>query len=673
MVTAMTFIDRTILVGLVALVIPLVVHLLGRRRPRKVELPTARFAEGAHAASRGRLWLKRLGLLALRLSAVALIVLALAGPRLGEGTAGPAGRWRLVLDASASMRVQDAHGRTAFAHARGRLDRLLAALSEEAEVTLVLSDGRGAEGSPDEVRRALAAMKAPGWGAEPLGACLRRALAGATEDGAVRLVVASDATPAALADLAPGAFAEADADVTILFAPAPEANAWLAPPAVAIAPAENGRGHVLTVTADARAAGAGGEVTVGLAVAEPALRGASRSFTGRGRAEFRQPVPGAGPWQGRVVLGPADAFPADNERYFTAAAPQAVGVLVVDAAEEPGARVRSADLVAAAFAGETDAPRHVRRLAVADVDRAALAPADLVFWVGATAPAEAGVLASPRPPVVWIPAGARPPDAPLAEVLGLSFGDAEAVPGGATVDPAGYTSDLLAAFEGGTSGDLSAAVFRKRLRWNASAAPDGAAAAGGRMAVVARFRDGAPAILARHEAKAETVALAVGPAPRWGDLASRPEWVVLAHSLVEALAPAGGVRTLNLTVEEAARRGLTADSGRGPSVTAWPSDGGPSVRPGNYSGTDARGRPVRWSVNVDAGETSDLEPDAARLSAAFADGACRTVRADADPVRAIPGLSGRAPGRDLTPYAVLLLAAVLVAEGLVAWWASPRR
>ena len=668
----MTFIDRTILVGLVALVIPLVVHLLGRRRARKVELPTARFAEGAHAASRGRLWLKRLGLLALRLSAVALIVLALAGPRLGEGTAGPGGRWRLVLDASASMRVQDAHGRTAFAQARARLDRILSALSEEAEVTLALTDGRGADGSPEQVRRALAAMKAPGWGAEPLGACLRRALADAKEAGAVRLVVASDATPAALADLAPGAFAEADADVTILFAPAAEANAWLGLPAVAVASDEHGRGHVLTVTADARAAAPGGEVSVGLAVAEPALRGASRSFTGRGRAEFRQPVPGAGPWQGRVVLEPADAFPADNERYFTAAAPQVAHVLVVDAAEETDARVRSADLVEAAFAGETDAPRHVRRSAVADVARAALAPADLVFWVGSRPPAEKGLLAAPRPPVVWIPADAAPPAAPLAEALGVRFGDAEAVPHGATVDPAGYTSDLLAAFEGGTSGDLSAAVFRKRLRWNASAAPNGAAAAG-RMAVVACFRDGARAILARHEAKAETVALAVGPAPRWGDLASRPEWVVLAHSLVEALAPSGGVRTLNLTVAEAARRGLTAESSRGPSVTAWPSDGGPSVWPGNYSGTDARGRPVRWSVNVDAGETSVLAPDAARLSAAFAEGACRTVRADADPARAIPGLLAPSPGRDLTPYAVVLLAAVLVAEGLVAWWASPRR
>jgi len=57
----MTFANRAILVGLLALGIPLAIHLLGRRRARKVILPTARFAEGVHASSRGRLWLKRVG------------------------------------------------------------------------------------------------------------------------------------------------------------------------------------------------------------------------------------------------------------------------------------------------------------------------------------------------------------------------------------------------------------------------------------------------------------------------------------------------------------------------------------------------------------------------------------------------------------------------------------
>ncbi|MEA3367981.1 MAG: BatA domain-containing protein, partial [Planctomycetota bacterium] len=423
----MTFTDRAILVGLVALVIPLLLHLLGRRRARKVELPTARFAEGAHASTRGRLWVKRLGLLALRLAAVALVVLALAGPHVGGGSA-PGGRWILVLDASASMRARHRDGRTAFDRSRTRLGRILQALAEEAEVTLALTDGRGAAGSPEEVRRTLEAMTDPGWRADTLGRTIREVLAApgnAAEATPAHIILATDATQAALADVRPGAFAKADVDVTILATSPAGPNARVGLPRVTVSPAQQGRGHVLVVAVEARAAEPGGQVTVRLDLADPALRATSRSFPGRGRATFRQPVPGPGPWQGRVRLPADDALPADNVRYFTAAAAQAVHVLVVDAAGEPGARVRSADLVEAAFAGETDAPKHVTRRPAAEVRRAGLASADLIFWVGPKPPAQDGLLAGPRPPVVWVPADAAPPASALAEALGLRLEDAE--------------------------------------------------------------------------------------------------------------------------------------------------------------------------------------------------------------------------------------------------------
>jgi len=641
----MTFADRAILVGLVALAIPLVVHLLGRRRPRRVALPTARFAEGAHAASRGRLWLKRLGLLALRLAAVALVVLALAGPRLGGGSA-PAGRWILVLDASPSMRMADAAGVSALERSRTRLARVLGALDEAAEVTLALSDGRGAAGSPEEVRRSLEAMADPGWRSDPLGPAIREALAAretAAEGRPARLVLATDATPAALADLAPGAFAEADVEVTLLATTPAEANVWLGIPTVAVTPQPDGRGHVLEVSVEAR--GAGGEpFRVELDLEAPDLRAVSDPFTRPGQATFRQPVPGPGPWQGHVRVQADDGLTLDNVRYFSAAAAQAARVLVVDAAEEPDVRVRSADLVAAAFAGETDAPKQVVRRPVEEVKRTDTVSADVVFWVGSGAPADGSVLAEIPVPVVWMPAAGKPPAPPLAEALGLPLGEAETVSDGATIDPAGYTSDLLAAFEGGTSGDLAAPVFRQRLR--AAGGADGTG-------VVVRFRDGAPAILDGQGPGGRVVSLTVGPAPVWGDLASRAEWVVLAHSLVEALASAGETRVLNLTVAQAAEAGLPGFLGK----------------PGNYTGTDAADRPVHYSVNLAPAETADLKADLAGLRSAFAEGRCRVVSEEVDPLKAIPGLSGGS-GRDLTPLVALLLAAVLVAEGLVAWWAS---
>jgi len=673
----MTFTDRAILTGLVLLAIPVLVHLLGRRRPRRVELPTARFAEGAHAAAWGRVWLKRAALLALRLAAVALAVLVLAGPRLGGGAGDAGGRWAFVLDASPSMQATDGGrsaperaGRSAFERAKEAMERVLGRLDPSAGVMLALSDGRGAEGAPAEIGRMLEALAGPSWRSDPLGGTIRDVLARHAAAGGgepLRLVIATDATPAALADIHPGAFAEADADVTIQVVPsaASRGNASLGLPAVRVEPARDGPGRLLTISADARGRRDDDEFRVRVRVAEVALAATSGTFTGQGRATFRLSVPADGPWQGLVILeGDPGALTVDNVRYFTAAARPVVAVLVVDAADEAGARVRSADLVSAALAGETDVAKTVATRRAGEVAEADLASADVVFWVGPAGPPAGVSLGARRGALVWVPADAAPPGPALAEAVGLAGATVEATPDGATIDPAGYTSDLLAAFEGGTSGDLSAPVFRQRLR-----AEEGAGESPGRVrrlgrtdgpghaeSVVVRFRDGAPAIQEQRDGPARAVALAFGPAPAWGDLAGRPEWVVLVHSLAEALGPAGDVRTLNLTMAEAVRAALPGFRGE----------------PGNYQGADAQGRPVRYSVNVDPAETADLTPEPRRLAAAFPKG---RVHVETDGLGAKTAISGPqgSSGTDLTPYLVAALAAVLALEGAVAWWASPRR
>ena len=326
----MDFADRTILVGLVALAIPLVVHLLGRRSARRMMLPTMRFAEVAHQASRGWVWLRRAGLLALRLAAVALLVVALAGPRLAGSSKAVAGAFSREPKASASPH------------------------------------------------------------------------------------------------------------------PAP----------------------------------------------------------------------------------PAPSAPA-----------AAVRVIVVDAAGPESARVRSADLMAAAFAGETAGVKQVVRCLAAEFNIAAVpaaakqgagAPSAVVFWVGSQAPADGKALEeflSRGGGLVWMPAEVRPPDDRLARILGVRFAGIGDVRAGITIDPAGYVSDLLGAFEGGTSGDLGAPVFARRLLVTNG---------GGDLI---RFRDGQAAIIDRCDGAGRIVVLAAGPAPAWGDLAGRAEFVVLMHSLVEALAP----------------------------------------------------------------------------------------------------------------------------------------
>jgi hypothetical protein len=119
----------------------------------------------------------------------------------------------------------------------------------------------------------------------------------------------------------------------------------------------------------------------------------------------------------------------------------------------------------------------------------------------------------------------QPPEAALAVALGVRVAAAEEVADGITIDPGGYTSDLVAAFEGGTGGDLGAPVFRRRLTFTDAPA-------------ALAFRDGRAAAVEGRVEKGRTLALAAGPGPAWGDMAGRAEFVVLMHSLAEALAPA---------------------------------------------------------------------------------------------------------------------------------------
>jgi len=246
-------------------------------------------------------------------------------------------------------------------------------------------------------------------------------------------------------------------------------------------------------------------------------------------------------------------------------------VLIIDAAGPETGRLRSADLVAATFAyeaperntsthlepsrgGSPDPPRgkrgdgayaagqetrranllcavpvQVARATIAQAGRDAFGAADVVFWVGPQAPVDATPLAeylARGGAVVWVPGDApQPPDPPLAAALGLRPAGVQEMGAGVTIDPGGYASDLVAAFEGGTGGDLGAPVFRRRLVFNDATA-------------ALAFRDGRAAAVEGRVQNGRTLALAAGPGPAWGDLAGRAEFVVLMHSLAEALAPA---------------------------------------------------------------------------------------------------------------------------------------
>ena len=76
----MTFLNISLLAGTAFVALPVLLHLIMRRRPRHLEFPALRFIQRQHNTNQRRLRLRHLVLLALRAAAIALLALALARP-----------------------------------------------------------------------------------------------------------------------------------------------------------------------------------------------------------------------------------------------------------------------------------------------------------------------------------------------------------------------------------------------------------------------------------------------------------------------------------------------------------------------------------------------------------------------------------------------------------------
>ncbi len=95
------------LFGLLALAIPIVIHLMFRRRPRTVELGSIRFLQEIFERSRNRRRITRWILLALRMSCIALLAILFARPFLTQRSQGEGERFvAILIDRSASMQLR---------------------------------------------------------------------------------------------------------------------------------------------------------------------------------------------------------------------------------------------------------------------------------------------------------------------------------------------------------------------------------------------------------------------------------------------------------------------------------------------------------------------------------------------------------------------------------------
>ena len=129
----MSFANPFLLLGLLGAAVPILIHLINRRRPRRQPFPAMELLQRSVKRVERRWRIRRFLLLSLRVLLLACLALAAAGPLLGEdrtraqlSVQGPE-RIALVIDASLSMRATY-DGRSAFSlaldRARERVDRL---------------------------------------------------------------------------------------------------------------------------------------------------------------------------------------------------------------------------------------------------------------------------------------------------------------------------------------------------------------------------------------------------------------------------------------------------------------------------------------------------------------------------------------------------------------------
>ncbi|MCY1019607.1 BatA domain-containing protein [Pyxidicoccus sp. MSG2] len=202
----MTFGNPWMLLGALGALIPLLVHLFDRRRPRPHPFGPLAFVLRSQKRTASRLKLKRLLLYALRTLILLAIPIALARPEWSRDAAaaqivkGPAAT-AIILDASLSMRWSD--GTSLFERGRDEArDALKDLLPEEPATVLVCTESPAAPPPPGFDRARLRGMvdeAKPTYGAADLSRCMDMA-ARALEENPMpgkRLVVVSDMTAGA--------------------------------------------------------------------------------------------------------------------------------------------------------------------------------------------------------------------------------------------------------------------------------------------------------------------------------------------------------------------------------------------------------------------------------------------------------------------------------------------
>lgn len=554
----MSFLYPAFLLGAIAIALPVVLHLLRRDVAPEVPFSAVRLLRRSPIDRSRRRRLRDLLLLAARVSALALLALAFARPYLTGAAAAP-GLRIIAIDRSFSM---GAPGR--FAHA---LELAAAAVGEAGageRLAVIAFDDRAdivaPPGSAPDARAALVALK-PGFGATRYAPAVARGIELADGHPA-HLVVISDLQRTGWEDeqpLAVPATMQVEVrDAGVLLPNAAVVQVRVEPERV-VGTVSNS--SPVPYTGIARVAVDGRDV------------GSSPvSLPPDETAEIVVPYRAAR--RGTLVFSLDDAkgYPADNSRYAVLDPPARTRVMVITTAGAP----QSGLYFARALEAADDHAFDVR--VASGADASALSTEDAAAYAAIVLLSTRALDRRGREMLaaflrggggLFVAAGVDVEPAVLSSALGWAeLGTVEAVEAPSLSLAASDVRHPIFRPFGTFTANLGQVRFERIWKLK----PQG-------WEVAARFNDGNPALVERHDGKGRAMIFASDVDRRWNEFPLHPAFVPFA---VEAVRHVANVR-------ERGRDYLVADA---------PAGTGPA--PGVYSTTDRR----TVAVNVDAREST---------------------------------------------------------------------
>jgi len=701
-----TFLHPAFLFGCLAALIPLLVHLFDRRRPRHVPFGAIAFVLKSQKRTASRLKLKRLLIYALRTLILLALPIALARPEWKRDTvastssAGPSAT-AIILDGSLSMRWTAAatigSATSNFERARDEAKAALRELAPEEPATLVWCDAHPVPpGAPTFERQRLMARLdevQPTYEPADLNRCLELA-ARALEDSPLpgkRMVVVSDFAMSSMRlEAAPPTVKglkeeQLRPEIVLRDAAAKEQlpNHALvdmkAEPALQVGP----RAWQFTFTARNFSSEAAKDLELQLKVDGVVVSKGFLDLPANGTAQKTLSHRFDGTGKVAVVEGvlAPDALPADDTRVVVLPVPKDLKALVVNGAPSPQKTRDEAFFTEAALTAAGSPVRPVTRDAEA-AWREDFAAFDVVLLLNVEVPGPE-VAAKLTAFVeagggLFISAGDRvDPDAwnaALGPVLprqlrvvktAVEPTAVDASTRAAKLSQVALTHPVLAPFSGrAREGLMSARFFRYVLL-------EGESAQAGSGEVLASLDDGAPVLAVARRGKGR-VALFTSTVDRdWSDFAIRTSFLPLIQRMAAWLAGAlDEYESLKVKVGDTPllrpEAPLVLHAVKGPSGLDLPQakqrDGtflvGPVTEPGAHLSRDAENAPIpslSFAATVDSAE-SDLSrhtPDA--LAAWFGE----------DTVRDAGGPSGPSPKVPVWTWLIVIAVLAFFFEGVL--------